>query len=313
MTIKEFYNYSIQKGIDADFRTNEYVEKLQERRRKKYEKMSEEEKAGFDTESLTNPYSDSRILHLEEDREIKRVMVGIDFDVAELLVAKELGDVDLMLAHHPHGRALSDMHEVMELQADIFQIYGVPINIGEGLMKERISEVARGLNPRNNWRAVDVAVLLKTNFACVHTPADNISAQFVREAIEKEDPERVEDLLKVLSGIGEYKKAIARGTGPKIFVGQPENRLGKILVDMTGGTEGSPKLYEKMANAGIGTLVSMHISEDHKKEAEASHLNIIVAGHMSSDSIGMNLLVDELERSGTEIIPAGGFLRVSRV
>jgi putative NIF3 family GTP cyclohydrolase 1 type 2 len=104
------------------------------------------------------------------------------------------------------------------------------------------------------------------------------------------------------------------GVGPKIFVGSPENRCGKIaLSEITGGTEGSPKLYEKMAQAGVGTVVGMHISEEHKKEAESAHVNIVIAGHISSDSLGVNLLMDELERQGIEIVPCSGFTRVSRV
>ena len=34
----------------------------------------------------------------------------------------------------------------------------------------------------------------------------------------------------------------------------------------------------------------MHISEEHRKEAEKSHLNVVVAGHISSDNLGLNLL-----------------------
>jgi len=33
---------------------------------------------------------------------------------------------------------------------------------------------------------------------------------------------------------------------------------------------------------------------------------------MSSDSIGMNLFLDELEKKGIEIIPCSGMIRVSR-
>jgi hypothetical protein len=48
-----------------------------------------------------------------------------------------------------------------------------------------------------------------------------------------------------------------------------------------------------MAQAGIGTVIGMHMSEEHKKEAEAANINVVIAGHISSDSIGMNLFLDE--------------------
>lgn len=312
MKINDIYSLAIRMGIDADFRTNEYVQQLLERKKKKYEKLSEAQKEEFDQESLTNPYSDTRILHIAEDKEIKKVLVGIDIEPAEILLAKQLGDIDLVISHHPMGRAFGDLHEVMELQADVYNKYGVPINVGEWLLKTRISEVARGINPRNLWRTIDAAKLLETNLMCLHTVADNVSAQVVREKVEEKNPERVEDLLEVLKEIPEYKEATLKGVGAKIFTGAQENRCGKILVDMTGGTDSPPKMYEKLAQAGIGTIIGMHVSEDHKKEAEEVGINVVIAGHMSSDSIGMNLILDELAKQGVETVPCGGLFRVPR-
>lgn len=312
MKIADIYNKAVQMGIDADFRSNEYVQQLLERRKKKYEKFPDSQKEEFDQESLINPYSDTRILHIAQDKEIKKVLVGVDIEIGELFLAKALGDVDLVISHHPMGRALSDMHEVMELQADVLEQYGVPINVGEALTRERIGEVERGFNPRNNWRVVDAAKLLGINLMCLHTVADNISARVVREVLDKGSPERLEDLMATLKEIPEYKEAVVRGVGPRIFAGNPENRCGKILVEMTGGTEPSPKVFEKIAQAGIGTIVGMHVAEDGKKEAEAAHLNVVVAGHMSSDSIGMNVILDELQKQGVEAVSCGGLFRSSR-
>jgi len=67
-----------------------------------------------------------------------------------------------------------------------------------------------------------------------------------------------------------------------------------------------------MAQAGIGTIVGMHASEEHRKECEKHHMNMVIAGHISSDSIGMNLFLDKLEEKGIEIVPCSGFIRVSR-
>lgn len=312
MLIREIYKLAIQKGIESDFRGRVGIEKLLQRRREMYEKMPEEEKEEFDLESLENPFSDSRILHIAEDKNIKKVLVGIDIEPAEILLAKEL-EVDLVISHHPLGKALATLHEVMELQCDVLAQYGVPINIAEKLMKERISEVARGLNRVNHQRTVDCAKLLKINLMCLHTVCDNLAAQFLKEVIERENPERLKDLLTLLKSIPEYEKATKLGAGPKIFVGDKENRCGKIaLTEITGGTEGSPKLYEKMAQVGIGTIVGMHMSEEHKKEAENALVNVVIAGHMSSDSLGVNLFLDELEKRGIEIISCSGLIRVSR-
>jgi putative NIF3 family GTP cyclohydrolase 1 type 2 len=315
MRTKEIYNLAIEMGKKADPRSPEVVEKLLLRKKEKFEKLSEIEKAEFDQEALANPYSDTRILHIANDRDIKKVLVGIDIEPAEILLAKELGNIDLIIGHHPLGKALADLHEVMELQCDVLNQYGVPINVAEGLMREKISEVARKVGPINHQQVVDTAKLLGFNLMCLHTVCDNLAAKFLKSVIEtrRQSLERLEDLLKSLKEIPEYREAVKLGAGPKIFVGNPENRCGKIaLTEITGGTEGSPKLFEKMAIAGVGTVVGMHISEEGKKEAEVANINVVVAGHISSDSLGMNLFLDELQKQGIAIIPCSGLIRIGR-
>jgi len=346
MKTQEIYNLAINKAIEADFRGREGVEKFLERKRKKYERLSEEQKADFDVGALKNPYMDSQILNIAEDKEIKKVLIGIDIEPAEILLAKEIGKfkedstsslapsrdsaIDLIIAHHPLGKGLAHLSDVMELQCDVLNQYGVPINIAEGLMKERISEVARGVNAANHQRTVDTAKILGFNLICLHTACDNLAAKFLKDKVEIAERSfishsrsarvkgdslvRIEDLISLLKEIPEYKMAVEIGAGPKIFVGKEENRCGKIAItEITGGTEGSSKLYEKMAIAGIGTIVGMHISEEHKKEAEAANVNVVIAGHMSSDSLGINLFLDELEKREIEIISCSGLTRVSRV
>ena len=125
--------------------------------------------------------------------------------------------------------------------------------------------------------------------------------------------ETVKDILDMLMTIPEYQEATRRGSGPMLFAGKSDNRAGKIVVtEITGGAEGAHDIYEKMANAGIGTVIAMHQSEKHRKFAENAHINVVIAGHMSSDSIGLNLFLDKLEEHGIEIVPCSGLIRVSR-
>jgi len=319
MNIQEIHNLAIELGIKNDFRSKEQINKNLKRIKERYTNLSKEEKEIFDTERLTNPYIDSRIHFDAGVKNIKRVLAGIDIDSAELMIAtygnnhNPKNKIDAVIAHHPTGKALADLSDVMHLQADVLAMYGVPINIAESLMKIRIGEVSRGVSPSNHFKVVDSARILNLSLMNVHTPADNMVANFVEAKIKKDEPEYVGDILKSLLEIPEYKEAARRGAGPVLFVGSPENRAGKIaLTEITGGTEGSVKMYEKMSQAGIGTIIGMHMSEDHRKEAEKAHINVVIAGHISSDSLGMNLLLDELEKRGIEIVPCSGLTRVSR-
>ncbi len=82
---------------------------------------------------------------------------------------------------------------------------------------------------------------------------------------------------------------------------------------MTGGTEGSKDIYDKLAAAGVSTLVGMHLGEEALEKARKANLNVVIAGHVSSDTLGLNLLFDEVEKDGAlEFVPASGFERIRR-
>ena len=82
---------------------------------------------------------------------------------------------------------------------------------------------------------------------------------------------------------------------------------------MTGGTEGPRKVFARLSQAGIGTIVAMHLSEDHFKHAKDEHINVVIAGHIASDTLGLNLLFDQLEaKQKMKFIECSGFVRVKR-
>ena len=312
MTTQQIFDLAVKMGIKADLRGPEKVKKYLERAKKNYDELSAKLKEEFDKEKLTNPYSDTRVLVDLKKKNIKKIMVGVDMEGAELLLAEKQG-VDLVIAHHPEGKALADLSSVMDLQAQVLADYGVPINIAESVIKPRIAEVARGVSPINHNRVVDMAKILGLDFICVHTPADNLGARFLVKIIKNKKPETVGEVVDMLKEIPEFKEAVKYNAGPKIFVGSPEASCGKITVtEFTGGTEGSKEIYEKMAQAGIGTVIGMHMGEEHRKEAEKYHINVVIAGHMASDSLGLNLFLDELEKKDVKIIPLSGLIRVKR-
>lgn len=317
MTIKDIYQLAIKLGIEHDFRGKKEIEHLLKRRKEQYEKLSKKEKDLVDAEDFSNPFSDTRVLYPFDEKglqkKVKRMMVGIDIGPEEIMLAKDLGGFDLVMSHHPSGKALAGLDEVMHLQADVLAQYGVPIAVAQSLLRPRIEEVARGISPSNHNRTVDVCRLLDVPYMCNHTPTDNMVAQYLKKEVEKLKPKYVGDLMDFLLSIPEYREASKLKAGPKLFSGSRDQHCGKIaLTELTGGTEGTPDIYEKLAQAGVSTIVGMHLSEKHTDSAKKAHVNAIVAGHMSSDSIGVNLFCDHLERKGIEIIPVGGFIRISR-
>lgn len=318
MTIKQIYNLAIKLGIKYDLRGRKGVLEKLKREKEKFEELKPEEKKEFDKERLTNPFSDTRILTGDENKKVKRVLAGIDIGTGEILLANLLREknkpIDLIISHHPQGKALAKLDDVMELQADLLANLGIPITVAENLIIKRMGEVSRSIAAVNHNQSVDMAKILGLNFMCIHTVTDNMVASFLQNKIKKAKPERVGDVLKLLKSIPEYQKALELNAGPTIFAGSKERRCGKIaLTEVTGGTSGHKKIYERLSLVGVGTIVGMHMSEEYKEEAEKNHINVIIAGHMASDSLGMNLFLDELEKRGIEIIPCSGLIRVSRV
>jgi putative NIF3 family GTP cyclohydrolase 1 type 2 len=201
----------------------------------------------------------------------------------------------------------------MKLQSDMMAAYGITLSVAEKLMEKRIGEVERRLMPVNHNRTVDVARLLGLPMICIHTAADNCVTRFLSRLFEKEKPSRLRDILELLKDIPEYRRSAAAQLPPRIVSGSEDSRCGKILVDMTGGTEGAKDVFEKYAAGGVSTLVGMHISEDHLENAKKANLNIVIAGHISSDTLGLNLLLDSVEKKGRlEYVCVSGFERIRR-
>jgi putative NIF3 family GTP cyclohydrolase 1 type 2 len=312
MTVQEIYKLAIELGIKNDLRPKSDIQKKLKRTKEKYEKLDAKKKEEFDEEKLWNPYSDSRV-HFDSGKKVKKILTGIDIGTGEVMLADRLDGIDLILGHHPLGKGLSNLDEVMHMQADILSQYGIPINIAESVMKPRIGEISRAVNPANVNQSIDAAKLLGISIMNVHTPADNMVVSFLKKKIDAKKFDYVGEIVEFLKDVPEYKQAIEYGQGSTLFTGHNDNRCGKIaLTEITGGTDGSAKMYKYLSQAGIGTIISMHQSEEHKKEAEKSHINVIIAGHISSDNIGMNLLLDEIEKKGIEIVVCSGITRVKR-
>ncbi len=315
MKLKDIYNLIVAEGIKCDPRGKKGVYNFLDKIKKEYKALSLAEKRAFDKERLTNPYSDSRILYGNPSKEIKTILAGIDMETPEILLADALNKrgrkIDLILSHHPEGFALSALHGVMNIQLDVLESAGVSRKKAKKMLDERIGEVARKLHPANVMRPVDAATLLGIPIMCAHTVADNCVSMYLNNIINKKKPKSVQDIIDILLAEPEYRYSVTTGTGPCITLGRPSNRCGKVIVEMTGGTGGSKKIFPEMIKAGVKTIIAMHMSEEHFKKAKKHSFNIIIAGHISSDSLGVNLLLDAIDpKKSLNIMPCSGFIRI---
>ena len=316
MKLQEIYKLAVQMGIESDPRGAEVVQKELDKAQKAFAKLDEEDKSYFDTETLTNPYADTRILHGEQDLEISKVFCGVDIESGEIAVVDALNrhgaGINLLLAHHPEGAALAALPEVMHLQSGYLARVGVKPNLAESLMDERIKEVRKSISVTNHLRAVHSAQLLGLAFLCVHTPCDNLVNKFVGDYLAKEQPQTLDELCKCLRKIPEYRFSAQHHNPPQIVSGSGAYSVGKIMIDFTGGTGGHNDNMKALSEAGISTVITMHIGDKMLETAKNARLNVVIAGHIASDNVGLNLFLDSLEAAGIEIVPGSGLVRVKR-
>jgi hypothetical protein len=225
LKLEEIYKLAVQMGIEKDPRGKAEIKRLLAKNREKYEKLPEKEKQYFDVSGLDNPFPDSRILVGEPKAEIKAVLVGIDMEVPEVLLADRLREkgeaVDLIISHHPEGQGLINLDKVMALQADEWYRHGVPINIGEALINKRMQEIYRAFLPRNVERALDVARLLDIPFMSMHTVADNQVHSFLSDLFTRKKPHTVGDVIDLLMDIPGCSPYPVRSRSHRGGQGQP--------------------------------------------------------------------------------------------
>ncbi|MBN2119607.1 MAG: NGG1p interacting factor NIF3 [Candidatus Omnitrophica bacterium] len=316
MKLKNLYDEIVKIGVEGDPRGKLAISRVLEERKQHQQKLSPGDKEYFDKECLTNPYADSRILVGSPDLEIKNILVGIDIDTSELLLASNLNAkgaaIDLVLSHHPIGKALANFYDVMDLQIDVFNKQGVALGVAENLLFERKAEVERRVSGANFAKTKDAAELLKLNLICAHTPADNQAYGFLDKTFSKRKPKNLKEVIDILLEIDEYKESARGGCLPRIINGKGTSRVKNLHYEFTGGTEGPRNIYEKLADSGVDTIIAMHLSEEHFQSARKANLNIILAGHIASDNLGMNVLLDKLQKKFKfTVLSCSGFKRFS--
>jgi len=258
------------------------------------------------TAGLTEMPGDCGII--VQGKGIKKVLMGVDMDTAEIMLAKQLG-FDCVVSHHPRNTN-PDMLDVLHDHFNKLEALGVPKNKSQKLLEERKNELSYNQHVSNSRRSESAAKLLKMPFLCIHTPTDLIGEAIVQKFLDKKfknKPDaKVQDVVDALEGIGEYKNSVRK---PVIRVGSKDSFAGKIYVLMSGLTGPGVKILKEYFEAGVGTLVMMHIPEKDAKEIKEQGIgNVVIAGHMSSDSLGLNKLAQEWAKKGVETTMMSGIV-----
>ena len=245
---------------------------------------------------------------------LKKALFGVDIDVGELLYARDSG-YDVVVAHHPLGSGSSPQFtDVMWRQVDQMVEEGVAEPVARVAVAQRVGSRHRLRHMANYNRVTDTARLIGLPLLNIHLPPDIVSRRYVKGLVAENISEEttVGGLLEVLNAIPEMARSLVK---PEQWIGDPDNPVGRVAVAMAGGTNGGYPVYSTYFEAGVGTILSMHIDEgDYQRlrtEAPAG-CNLVVTGHMPSDSIGINRLIWRLEDEGLACQRTSGIIDVPR-
>jgi len=236
---------------------------------------------------------------------IRKVLFCIDAGAPELLLAKQQG-YDAVIAHHPvGGTAVTNFHQVFKRHIQQMVSADIPKEEAEKAVEKKLEQLKLDEHTRNYNHLVDVARLLKMPYMNIHTPLDEVGRNIVSKQVQSElkKSSKVRDVVSSLYKLAEFKNAL---TKIEIRLGKPENPAGKVAVSHGAGTNGGYEIAKTYFTHGIGTVIYIHISPIDLEKLRANGVgNLIVTGHIASDSVGINPFIRELEKKDVKVTTIG--------
>ena len=139
----------------------------------------------------------------------------------------------------------------------------------------------------------------------IHTPLDELGRKIMVQKINEETKKNasVGDVVSALDKLPEFKNA---ETEIKIRLGEASNNAGKVVVSHGAGTNGGYEIAKTYFKHGIDTLIYIHISPSDLEKLEVDGKgNLIITGHIASDSVGINPFIEELEKRDVNVTRLG--------
>ena len=248
--------------------------------------------------------ADSHIFY--PGKNISRILFGIDIWPKDLEYARKNG-FDLVISHHPPFMIFNkDFLKVLDRHIEIMETFGVSGNKAQKVLSE-----VRQFWLSNSFidcsKTYDEVILqaqkLNMPLMNIHLACDEIGRVILQKKVNDLGiNSTVSDLIGVFEEIPEIKKS---WENVSLICGSFQNRVGKTAVVHGTGANGGYAVANALFESGIETVVYITFfsqqREDGKRLREENRGNLIITGHYASDSIGVNVLIDELKKKGIDI------------
>ncbi len=241
---------------------------------------------------------------------IRRVMIGIDIGPAELLAAKQLG-FDCVIAHHPAGY-VPDRFGVYQRHVLQMTAFGVPRDEAERIVELRRAQLAATTSTDNYDRTPSAARLLGMPFLNIHNPWDEMGRRRMQEVVDAHLAAHPDATVgSVVTALGAMAEFQAAATRIEVRAGSAEAPAGRTVVSHGAFTNGGYNVASAYLRHGAGTVICIHFPVEDAARIRSERLgNLVVAGHIVSDSVGITPFIAELRRRGLEVTAVSGVLDV---
>jgi putative NIF3 family GTP cyclohydrolase 1 type 2 len=251
---------------------------------------------------------DSQV-YVEAKRDVRRALFGVDISLAEILWAERAG-FDAVIAHHPLGdRASLDLARVVWRQVEQMTAEGIDEATARNAVASRLERPHQMIHMSNVNALVDTARLVGMPLCNIHLPCDIIGRAAIVDLLEGHRDRAEATVADAIVWLDEFPEIKLGLTRPETWLGEPGNRLGRWTVAIAGGINGGFPAFREYYAVGVDTIFTMHVAPDDlarlRGEARPGK-NLVVTGHMATDSIGINRVIAGLEVQGVEVTRTSG-------
>lgn len=236
-------------------------------------------------------------------KDIRKVLMCIDVEQSTIMLAKHLG-YDAIIAHHPIGKAYIDFYKVLDRHVEFMLNAGIARGVAEEAVKELKERVMLRAHTSIYTHVTSFAEKVGMPLLNIHLPCDELMRRAILKSLEAGRVERVRDIASSVEQLDEFKKADTR---VKVVHGDEDTRVNRYMLVVAAGTNGGYSVAKAYFDHGYDTVIYLHISPEDLARVKSSNLNgnLVILGHLAGDSLGMNMLADELTRKGLQVDKLG--------
>ncbi|MFX0181815.1 MAG: hypothetical protein ACFE95_01935 [Candidatus Hodarchaeota archaeon] len=241
---------------------------------------------------------------------ISKILYGIDIGVPELLYAKQK-EFDCVIAHHPVG--LIDHWKVFWRHEKQLISKGVSQKEARNVVEKKTLALKFGAHARNYDAIPSFARLIEMPFLNIHCPSDELGRRLISASIESlveenSNPSLKEVKIHLEQSFLEFQKAQTR---IEIAKGKEDDSLGNWIFSHGALTNGGFNIAQCYYQHEIDTVLYIHIAPAELFQIlKLNYGQLVITGHLASDSIGINPFLDKLEEEkGIRVYAIGGLIR----